>query len=46
MVADAIEHGDGLDYLFCNAGIPGVAPIEDLTEDLWDHVLDVNLKGT
>ncbi len=46
MVADAIEHGDGLDYLFCNAGIPGVAPIEDLDEALWDHVLDVNLKGT
>ena len=46
MVAEAIEHGDGLDYLFCNAGIPGVAPIEDLDEALWDHVLDVNLKGT
>ena len=45
MVDDAVEHFGGLDYVFCNAGIPGVAPIEDLTEELWDHVLAVNLKG-
>jgi NAD(P)-dependent dehydrogenase (short-subunit alcohol dehydrogenase family) len=46
MVQAAAEHGGGLDYLFCNAGIPGVAPIEDLTEELWDRVLGVNLRGT
>lgn len=46
MVEAAVEHGAGLDYLFCNAGVPGVAPIEDLTEELWDRVLNVNLKGT
>jgi NAD(P)-dependent dehydrogenase (short-subunit alcohol dehydrogenase family) len=46
MVEAAARHGGGLDYLFCNAGIPGVAPIEDLTEELWDRVLGVNLKGT
>ena len=46
MVEAAAQHGEGLDYVFCNAGIPGVAPIEDLTEELWDRVLDVNLKGT
>lgn len=46
MVATAAGHGGGLDYVFCNAGIPGVAPIEQLTEELWDRVLDVNLKGT
>ena len=34
-----------LDYVFCCAGVPGVAPIEDLDEALWDHVLGVNLKG-
>ena len=45
-VVDACaERFGGLDYVFCNAGIPGVAPIEDLTEDLWDLVIDVNLKG-
>lgn len=46
MVEAAVDHGGGLDYLFCNAGIPGVAPVEELTEDLWDRVLGVNLKGT
>jgi NAD(P)-dependent dehydrogenase (short-subunit alcohol dehydrogenase family) len=45
MVDDAAGHFGGLDYVFCNAGIPGVAPIEDLTEELWDEVLGVNLKG-
>jgi NAD(P)-dependent dehydrogenase (short-subunit alcohol dehydrogenase family) len=45
IVDSAAEHFAGLDYVFCNAGIPGVAPIEDLTEELWDHVMDVNLKG-
>jgi NAD(P)-dependent dehydrogenase (short-subunit alcohol dehydrogenase family) len=47
MVKAAVDHAEGrLDYVFCNAGIPGVAPIEDLTEELWDRVLGVNLKGT
>jgi len=46
MVAAAARNGDGLDYVFCNAGIPGVAPIELLDEQLWDRVLGVNLKGT
>src|SRR5438132_100584 len=43
-VAEAcVERYGGLDYVFCNAGIPGVAPIEDLSEDLWDYVVGVNL---
>jgi NAD(P)-dependent dehydrogenase (short-subunit alcohol dehydrogenase family) len=45
IVDEAADHFGGLDYVFCNAGVPGVAPIEDLTEELWDHVLGVNLKG-
>jgi NAD(P)-dependent dehydrogenase (short-subunit alcohol dehydrogenase family) len=46
MVDEAVGHGGRLDYVFANAGIPGVAPLEDLTPELWDKVLDVNLKGT
>jgi NAD(P)-dependent dehydrogenase (short-subunit alcohol dehydrogenase family) len=46
MVEEAVGHGGGLDYVFCSAGIPGVAPLEDLTEELWDQVMGVNLKGT
>jgi NAD(P)-dependent dehydrogenase (short-subunit alcohol dehydrogenase family) len=46
MVDAAVGYGSGLDYVFSNAGIPGVAPLADLDEDLWDRVLGVNLKGT
>lgn len=35
-----------LDILVCNAGIWQGAAVEEITEELWDRVLDVNLKGT
>jgi len=36
-----------VDILVNNAGIsPGTPPIPDLTEDDWDKVIDINLKGT
>ena len=34
-----------IDILLNNAGIGGVAPFWELTEEQWDAVLDVNLKG-
>ena len=47
MVAHAIEAFGRLDYAVNNAGIEGQwARITDLTEDDWDKVLDINLKGT
>jgi NAD(P)-dependent dehydrogenase (short-subunit alcohol dehydrogenase family) len=36
----------GLDVLAHAAGIERGTPAEDITEDEWDLVLDVNLKGT
>ncbi len=36
----------GIDILVNGAGILDVGSIEDLDEDLWDRVIDVNLKGT
>lgn len=42
----AIEKFGRLDILVCNAGIWEGAAIEEITEELWDRVLDVNLKGT
>ncbi|MEO6390742.1 MAG: 3-oxoacyl-ACP reductase FabG [Pyrinomonadaceae bacterium] len=35
-----------LDYLICNAGIWEGGAVEDISEELWDRVIDVNLKGT
>src|SRR4030095_8108566 len=37
---------DLIDLLVANAGIWEGAPVEDLSEELWDRVIDANLKGT
>lgn len=43
----AAEHDLGpIDVLVNNAGIFPRAPFLDVTEELWDAVLDTNLKGT
>ena len=34
-----------VDILICNAGIMDFAPINMLTEDRWDRIFDVNVKG-
>ena len=47
MVAHAMETFGRLDYAVNSAGIEGqFAPITDLSEEDWDRVLDINLKGT
>lgn len=35
-----------IDILFNSAGICSRTALEDITEDEWDRVLDINLKGT
>lgn len=35
----------GLDILINNAGMEQVCPSLDVSEDLWDRILDTNLKG-
>lgn len=39
------EHG-GVDILVSSAGIQKYGSVDETTEELWDAVLDVNLKGT
>lgn len=47
MVAHTIKVFGRLDYAINNAGIEGkLNGITDLSEDDWDQVLDINLKGT
>ena len=35
-----------VDLLVANAGIWEGAPVEDMTDDMWDKVIDHNLRGT
>lgn len=46
LVQQTIEHFGRLDFLICNAGIWEGAPVELISEELWDKTLDINLKGT
>lgn len=44
-VAKTIETFGQIDILVCNAGIADMALTWDITEEWWDIMLDVNLKG-
>lgn len=46
MAEFAVTRFGGLDILCANAGIFPVVPIEDMTEEDWDQMQAVNLKGT
>lgn len=45
LVSAACQRGQRLDILINNAGIGPRRPFLDMTEDLWDSVMDTNLKG-
>ena len=45
MTAQVIETFGGLDILVCNAGINWDGVIWKMTEEQWDRVINVNLKG-
>jgi SDR family mycofactocin-dependent oxidoreductase len=44
-VRQGIDAFGTIDILIANAGIVSMAPIWDLTDDLWQDMLDVNLTG-
>lgn len=46
IVAATLERFGRLDFLICNAGIWAGAAVEVMSEDVWDKVLKINLKGT
>jgi 3-oxoacyl-[acyl-carrier protein] reductase len=45
MVEKVVKEFGGLDLLVCNAGINWDGVIWKMTEEQWDRVLEVNLKG-
>jgi 3-oxoacyl-[acyl-carrier protein] reductase len=46
MVDKAITAFGRIDILVCNAGITRFAPFLEMTEEDWDAVVDVDMKGT
>jgi len=46
MVQTAIKDWGGIQVLINNAGIVVRKPAEEILEDEWDRVIDINLKGT
>jgi 3-oxoacyl-[acyl-carrier protein] reductase len=46
LIAATLERFGRLDVLVNNAGICPLSPIEEVTEELFDRVVAVNLKGT
>ena len=40
-----IKRFNRVDILVCNAGIWEGAPVEDMSEELWDRTMNINLKG-
>lgn len=46
LVETCVEHFNRVDVLVANAGIWEGAPAAEMTEDVWDRVINLNLKGT
>lgn len=46
LVNETLERFARIDFLVCNAGIWEGAPVESISEELWDKTFDINLKGT
>ncbi len=46
LVQACMERFGRLDYLICNAGLWEGAAVEQMSEELWERVISVNLRGT
>ena len=46
VVSTAVESFGQLDIVLNNAGIARVSPVAEMTDVLWDEVLDASLRGT
>ena len=46
LLQQTLQHFGRIDFLICNAGIWEGAPVEAISEALWNKTLEINLKGT
>src|SRR5882672_8087798 len=46
LIDATIERFGRVDFLVCNAGIWEGASIDEMSEEVWDRTMDLNLKGT
>src|SRR3712207_6255983 len=44
-VDDGVAQLGRLDIVLANAGIASFAPVEELTDEMWDDMIDINLSG-
>ncbi|MEE2030625.1 mycofactocin-coupled SDR family oxidoreductase [Rhodococcus chondri] len=45
VLAKGVERFGRLDVVIANAGIAGSFPVEDLTDEIWRDMIDINLTG-
>ena len=45
VVAQALDAHGGIDILYNNAGVSGRAKFDEMTDDIWERVIDVNLTA-
>jgi NAD(P)-dependent dehydrogenase (short-subunit alcohol dehydrogenase family) len=45
LMAEVEDALGGIDVLFVNAGVGGFAPVPEVTEEFWDDIHNVNLRG-
>jgi len=46
LIDEAVERFGRVDFLICNAGIWEGASIDEMSEEVWNRTIDLNLKGT
>lgn len=46
LVSGTVDRFGRIDFLICNAGIWEGAAVEEISEELWDKTIDMNLRGT
>ncbi len=46
LIEETMDRFGKIDFLVCNAGIWEGGPIDEMSEQVWDRMIDLNLKGT